>query len=136
MEFNRSKEFGHQFYCRDCQSKWYRVHRSQHIKNVNANTTEYRERNRLLVLNYLLSHPCVDCGERDPAVLEFDHVREKVKAVSRLKMSASPERIMAEIERCEVRCVNCHIRRTARQLGWRKAGEVAIDESLFEVRPD
>lgn len=56
-------------------------------------------------------------------VLEFDHIRDKTIAVSRLTPSSTPKRILAEIQKCEVRCVNCHMRRTAEQFGWRKALE-------------
>lgn len=122
-DFNGSHEFGYQWYCRDCQGAWYREHRVQHIANVNDNTNRYRERNRQLVLEYLQAHPCVDCGETDPEVLEFDHVRDKVIEVSRLIATAAPDRILAEIAKCEVRCVNCHMRRTAEVRGWRKARE-------------
>jgi hypothetical protein len=63
---------------------------------------------------YLLEHPCVDCGEADPVVLEFDHMRDKVKAVSVLLSNGHEwKQILAEIEKCEVRCANCHRRRTA-----------------------
>ena len=71
------------------------------------------------VVNYLKEHPCVDCGETDPIVLEFDHIRDKHKEISRLiSDGVSFEMIQKEIEKCEVRCANCHRKRTAIQLGW------------------
>ena len=75
--------------------------------------------NRARVLEYLWNHSCVDCGESDPIILEFDHVtgkkRESISlAVSRGWGWASIE---AEIAKCEVRCANCHARKTARKLG-------------------
>lgn len=120
-DFNRSTKLGYQGYCRDCQRAWYLENRAEHQANVNANTDRYRKRNADLVLEYLRTHPCADCGEADPLVLEFDHVRDKDQAVSRLKSSGAPPRLMAEIDKCEVRCVNCHLKRTATQFGWRKA---------------
>ena len=51
-------------------------------------------------------------------VLEFDHVGDdKVANVSSLaRRSAAWERIEAEIAKCEVRCANCHRRRTMANL--------------------
>ena len=133
--FNRSSEKGLQFYCRECQSTWYREHRSQHMANVSANSARYLERNIAFVAEYLRTHPCVDCGESDPMVLEFDHVRGKTDMISRMKRNKSLELIAIELERCEVRCVNCHIRRTAQQFGWRKARQGDDrDPGLFEMR--
>jgi hypothetical protein len=54
---------------------------------------------------------CVDCGyDTNPVALQFDHVRgEKITEVGRLVRDRAPwERIAAEIEKCEVRCANCH----------------------------
>src|SRR5438128_4021279 len=66
------------------------------------------------VREYLLEHSCVDCGESDPAVLDFDHLRDKKADVSTLIQFAVSWRALAdEIAKCEVRCANCHRRRTA-----------------------
>jgi len=76
-----------------------------------------------LLIDYLLAHPCVDCGERDPVVLDFDHVSrdEKRDAVTFLARSGSPwATVMAEVRKCQVRCANCHRRRTAVQFDWPK----------------
>jgi hypothetical protein len=71
---------------------------------------------------YLHEHPCVDCGETDVVVLEFDHRRDKTKAISvLLSLGHEWDRIREEISKCEVRCANCHRRRTARERGYYKA---------------
>lgn len=69
---------------------------------------------RIYVKEYLQSHPCVDCEEEDWIVLEFDHVRdEKFIAISRMVAQAYRlDLIIEEIEKCEVRCANCHRRKT------------------------
>ncbi len=70
----------------------------------------------LKVLNHLHTHPCIDCGESDPVVLEFDH-RENTKKISAVAEmighNCGWEKIKTEIEKCDVRCANCHRRRTA-----------------------
>ena len=82
------------------------------------------------MVQYLSNHPCVDCGEADPVVLEFDHVRgEKSGEIANmLRRQVAWERIIDELSKCEVRCANCHRRRTARQFNWyRLSGRAAND---------
>jgi hypothetical protein len=69
-------------------------------------------RNYELVYNYLLKHPCVDCGEPDPVVLEFDHVRGVKLFNIGMSMGIARHRIEEEITKCDIRCTNCHLRRT------------------------
>lgn len=72
-------------------------------------------RNKLWLKEYLRANPCVDCGETDIRVLEFDHrdPESKVANVGRLSCdAASLKRIISEVMKCEVRCCNCHRRRT------------------------
>ena len=72
------------------------------------------ERNVRHVVAVLAASRCADCGERDPCVLDFDHVGPKTSTIMRLaRNEASLARLEAEIARCVVRCASCHRRRTA-----------------------
>src|ERR1700690_2455576 len=83
-----------------------------------------RERRRTIkqefVVGYLRSHPCVDCGEPDPVVLDFDHVRgEKAWPINSIIVSwMSLNTLTQEISKCDVRCANCHRRRHSKENSW------------------
>lgn len=65
---------------------------------------------------------CVDCGNRDIRVLEFDHVTgRKLANVARMVIDSSLDKIIAEVSKCEVRCRNCHAIATYARMGgtWR-----------------
>ena len=53
---------------------------------------------------------CIDCGESNPLVLDFDHVKgDKILAISDMSNKAyCIDKISEEMEKCEVRCANCH----------------------------
>ena len=87
-----------------------------------TNQRKYRYRNRIWFLKFLKQHPCIDCGEADPVLLELDHVRgQKTLKVSRfIQGGYSLKRIQEEIAKSVVRCVRCHRIRTARDQEWMK----------------
>jgi hypothetical protein len=69
-----------------------------------------------------LNSPCVDCGEADPIVLQFDHRdgTEKIDEVGTMLNRASWNALLNEIAKCDVRYANCHRVRTTRQNDWAK----------------
>lgn len=70
-----------------------------------------RLRAKLIVLEYLQFHPCLDCGETDVLVLEFDHRGKKKACISFLVRMGRCSALLREIEKCDVRCANCHRKR-------------------------
>ena len=56
---------------------------------------------------------CVDCGESNHIVLDFDHLKDKKYNISRMIHDGfSWAAIKKEIAKCEVVCANCHRIRT------------------------
>jgi hypothetical protein len=110
--------------CKVCQAGqrkiWYENNKEKHIKKVRVNRLQAVAEGQAYIWAYLSKHPCVDCGETNPIVLEFDHVRgKKIKAVGDFARAGySIETIAAEIAKCEVRCANCHRIKTHRERGW------------------
>lgn len=66
---------------------------------------------KLYVLNHLKENPCMDCGNDDIKVLEFDHRdrEEKIANISRLVGNSNFQTLKDEIPKCDVVCRNCHI---------------------------
>jgi hypothetical protein len=116
-------------YCRPCRRErareHYRNNVAAYMRRARARAAIDRPRNRAWVAEYLRSHPCVDCGEADPVVLEFDHRDPATKSdnVGRLIHMSTLAAVQAEIAKCDVRCGNCHRIRTANQFGWYRLGE-------------
>lgn len=99
--------------------KWYDDNKDRLRESKNKRVRNVRNKNGRFVFDYLKIHPCVDCGEDDPIVLEFDHLHSKERNISDMvRCSYSIEKIKLEIEKCEVRCANCHRRKTAKQFNW------------------
>jgi hypothetical protein len=116
--FNRMKD-GLQHWCRDCFRDYFRSRGDLHRRQSAAARRKRVAAARRHVAEHLRANPCVDCGEADLRVLDFDHVADKVALVSALAAWGAPTaRLDAEIAGCEVRCANCHRRATARRAGW------------------
>lgn len=101
-------------YCKDCRSTYGKNHHAKNRKACQDSKRNRIERNRNHILDYLKSNPCVDCGESDVIVLDFDHISGTKRAgvCAMAQNGVGLEVLKEEISKCEVRCCNDHRRRT------------------------
>lgn len=110
--------------CKKCFREYAKEHYQSNLKmykdKASRNRKSYRSRGKLFIIEYLRSNPCVDCGEDDINVLEFDHKEplnnHKSPRLTSL-VAQSLDRIKQEISKCDVRCANCHTRKTRQHNG-------------------
>jgi hypothetical protein len=126
-----SSKDGKQNVCKLCnrntRKQYYRTAHSK--QQTRLNDTGRRKLHKDKLYAYLLEHPCIDCEEPDPIVLQFDHVDPATKShnvCDMVRRGFSWKNVLAEIDKCVVRCANCHIRRTAKQFGWFKFYENGV----------
>ena len=62
---------------REASRRHYAKHRDKVIASAKKYSKIARDRTRAFISNYLKTNPCVDCGESNIVVLEFDHIRDK-----------------------------------------------------------
>ena len=100
-----NKEYNHQ---------WYRNNKASHYRKAKVKRAE-----RLVWINeYKRSKGCIDCPETDPDCLDFDHRDPKQKKFSiggHGSSGHSLDNVETEIEKCDVRCSNCHRKKHARE---------------------
>ncbi len=126
-EYNKNnfKRDGFQNYCRSCSRKSFQ-------DSYKGNKEYYKNRNNALrrsvrgkLKDFLKDKECCDCHIRDYRVLEFDHLKNKRDCVSTLyRTGRCWKTVLAEIQKCEIVCANCHRIRTYNRMHkcWRKDG--------------
>lgn len=123
---NRKRADGHGSMCKGCKKSYNATYyvdtKDRHNPARAARRQRVRNEARRHVFEYLGTHPCVDCGETDIVVLDFDHQGDKTEEVNAMIAAGEPwALILSEIEKCEVVCSNDHRRRTAKAFGWYRA---------------
>jgi hypothetical protein len=93
----------------------YARHRDLEIARVTR-----RQRATLEFLRRIRRRSCVECGGVfSPWVMDFDHrdpTKKSFNIMSGRAMLMSRSRLMAEIDKCDIVCANCHAARTYRWL--------------------
>ncbi len=100
-------------------------YREANKENIKDYATKFRKEHRIEyrvksqnLRDWIISFkdvPCVDCGgEFPPECMDFDHVRgEKLFEISR--PSTNRDKILEEMDKCEIVCANCHRTRTRKR---------------------
>ena len=109
--------------CKKCTRLYLRAHYAKNKQKYIRKAKIYDKKNKEAimknVLAYLLEHPCIGCGEANPVILEFDHRDPKTK-ISEISTLVSVNRnswetVKQEIDKCDIRCANCHRMKTAKE---------------------
>ena len=105
---NYQKKYMHQYYRRN---------KTQFLRNCKRRRSESQE-----IINIAKSVPCADCGESyPPYVMDFDHIRGKKEFQLGGKFGMALNRLLKEIDKCDVVCANCHRERTYARGQYRSA---------------
>jgi hypothetical protein len=112
-------------YCQPCRAAYKREHyaanRERYIANAHRRKQAIALERAALLIEFFRERPCIDCGESDPMVLEFDHLADKRFNIAKGLRTHSWQAVLDEIAKCEVVCANCHRRRTAHRGGFARA---------------
>jgi predicted transcriptional regulator len=120
--FNRHSTRGYQAWCRTCFQAYFRARGQIHREQSSVAKGVRRAAARSYRAAYLRVHPCVDCGESDPTVLEFDHIGPKRADIAVLVADGTVlPRLDEEMAVCDVVCAKCHRRRTGSRARWLRA---------------
>ena len=129
----RASRDGLQNRCRACWRADYVANQETRKAAAAATALAKLRSHRDRLQQYLEENPCIDCGEDDIRCLDFDHRDPSTKLANVSQLVATHvrwQRILEEIEKCDVRCANCHRKRTAeQQQSWRH------QRWLAEARP-
>lgn len=113
---NKTKPDGKNNMCKGCKKEYnrgyYSLTKDIHNPKRYSRRDKVREGLKDFIKEYKESRPCSDCGNFYPSfVMDFDHQRDKSFNIGGV-VASSLQVLIAEIEKCELVCSNCHRIRT------------------------
>lgn len=114
-DFNR-KGKGHQSRCRECNAAYGREWHQQNRDAVIARKLKRKRANRAWIAELKMVRGCNRCGyNRCSRALDFHHLESDKEVSVANGMDMARGRLLAEIEKCELLCANCHREEHAKQ---------------------
>ena len=123
---NKARKDSLQTSCKNCQRKlsrnYYELNKKRCIEVIGINKRRRALENYIEIVTRYLNVPCVDCKTvYHPASMVFDHRAGSVKNIYKnqgvnhlVRDGYSKKAIKEEIEKCDVRCQNCHFLKTSK----------------------
>ena len=116
FKLNKKTKDGYSSWCKKCHHIYMKNRYYLNLELSRKYNNEKRAK-RIKWLQELKSNiPCKDCGKiYEPYCMDYDHLPDfkKHKSVSRMVLENAPkEKILEEINKCELVCVLCHNKRT------------------------
>ena len=96
---------------REYNRSYYQRNREQLLRKQAEKNRRFADTRRKWLVEYKKTLKCVRCGESHPATLTFHHRIGSDKSFeigNAVALGIGLKRLLAEIEKCEVICVNCH----------------------------
>ena len=91
---------------------YYQRNRAHLLQRQAEKNRKFAGKRRQWLVAFKSGLKCVRCGESHPATLTFHHKNPSTKSFaigdSTLALKVSFKRLLAEIDKCEVLCANCH----------------------------
>lgn len=82
-------------------------------------TQKFQQARRDLIDNFKLAKGCCICGYKaHAAALDFNHIRGDKKFNVSQDLKVALHKLLAEIEKCDVLCANCHRVHTYENRHW------------------
>lgn len=95
-------------YQKEYGRKHYLANRQYYLDKAKINDKIRIDKTKNFIQRYKQRFGCSQCRVKDHRVLDFHHLRDKIKPVSVMIRLASLKRIKDEIRKCILLCANCH----------------------------
>ena len=139
---NKARKDNLQTSCIVCQrqtsKQYYGLNRKRCINVIGINKRRRALENYIEIITKYLNVPCTDCKKvYHPASMVFDHRVGSVKNIYKnqgvnylIRDGYSKKAIKEEIEKCDVRCQNCHFLKTSKDFKhWKEIAFLINDYS-------
>lgn len=104
------KKDGLQTFCKICASEISkRYYKDNNKKDLYSKRAQRRRGEISTIIHFIKSkYKCAFCEEGEPVCLDFHHTKDKEFELSSPSLNKAIPKLIAEINKCEILCSNCH----------------------------